>query len=151
MATDDPVLFYGHKSGVFAAFSNFYPAQFVLDGHTFACSEQAYMLRKSDEPTYQDLVLQTTDPFQVKRLGRAAVLRPDWDKVKYDWMVTVLKAKFSQNPHLAELLLMTGERPIHENCADPWWGGGPNFPKGRDLLGKALREVRAWLKAGNAA
>lgn len=151
MDPNEPVLFYGHKSGLYASFSNFYPAEFVLDGHTFGCSEQAFMLAKSDEPTYQDLVLRTPDPYKVKRLGRAAVLRPDWDSVKYDRMVTVLRAKFSQNPRLRDLLLLTGDRAIHENCADEWWGGGPNYPRGRDLLGKALMEVRAWLRAQEAA
>lgn len=145
--TTGPVLFYGHRQGLYAPFSNFYPARFVLDGIEFACSEQAFMLAKSDEPTYRDLVLRTPDPFRVKKLGRAAVLRPDWDAVKYDRMVTVLKAKFSQNPRLRDLLLLTGDRAIHENCADAWWGGGPHYPKGRDLLGKALMEVRAWLRA----
>lgn len=146
MKANEPVLFYGHREGTYSAFSNFYPAEFVIDGISFACSEQAFMYKKSDAATYQARVRRTTDPFEVKKLGRTATLRPDWDTFKYGWMVTVLKAKFSQNERLRELLLLTGDRPIHENCADPWWGGGPNFPGGRDLLGKALMEVRAWLK-----
>jgi hypothetical protein len=144
--TTEPVLFYGHVNGLYSAFSNFYPAEFVLDGHRFACSEQAFMYGKSEDDDYRRLVLRTRDPYAVKRLGRAAKLRKDWDNVKYGWMVTVLKAKFSQNPRLRDLLLVTGNRAIHENCKDPWWGGGPNFPGGRDLLGKALMEVRAWLR-----
>ena len=79
-------------------------------------------------------------------IGKTAKLRPDWDTFKYGWMVTVLQAKFSQNPRFKTLLLSTGDRVIHENCKDPWWGGGPNFPKGRDLLGKALMVVRTWLR-----
>ena len=141
-----PVLFYGHKNGLYCAFSNFHPASFVLDGITFTCSEQAFMLRKSDDPVYRARILETTNPSEIKRIGKSAKLRPDWDAFKYGWMVTVLKAKFSQNPRLRALLLSTGDRPIHENCADAWWGGGPNFPTGRDLLGKALIEVRAWLR-----
>jgi len=34
---------------------------------------------------------------------------------------------------------------IHENRRDPEWGGGPNFPKGKDLLGQALMRVRGLL------
>lgn len=142
----EPLLFYGHTKGLFCSFSNFYPAWFVLDGITFSCSEQAFMLRKSDDPAYRARVLGTPDPYQVKKIGRSAKLRADWDSFKYGWMVTVLKAKFSQNPRLRDLLLFTGDRPIHENCADSWWGGGPHYPKGRDLLGKALMEVRTWLR-----
>jgi hypothetical protein len=25
---------------------------------------------------------------------------------------------------------------------EPWWGGGPHFPSGRDLMGKVLLRVR---------
>lgn len=32
-----------------------------------------------------------------------------------------------------------------------WWGGGPNFPGGKDLLGKALMEVRKILREGDAS
>lgn len=147
----DPVLFYGHREGVYAAFSNFFPAEFELDGWKWACSEQAFMYHKSDDPDYQHKMKRTKDPFAAKKLGRQANLKPNWDSIKYGVMVRVLEAKFGQNPHLKELLLLTGDRPIHENCNDPWWGGGPNFPRGRDLLGRALMEVRAKLREADDA
>ena len=143
----EPALFYGRREGTYACFSNFYPAEFVLRDIRFACSEQALMYGKSKDPEYRKKVLATTDPYRVKKLGRACVLRPDWDHIKYSWMVEVLKAKFSQNPALKELLLLTGDRPVHEDCPDEWWGGGPNYPRGRDLLGRALMEVRSWLRS----
>lgn len=142
-----PVLFGRDHESVYAAFSNFHPVEFDLDGHRYACSEQAYMYRKSDDPGYQAKVLATPLGSDVKRLGRTAVLRPDWDEVKYGFMVKVLLAKFGQNARLRDLLLSTEDRPIHEDRPDPWWGGGPNFPEGRDLLGRALMEVRATLRA----
>jgi hypothetical protein len=147
MSHNDPVLFYGHTEGIYAAFSNFYLAEFELDGMKWACSEQAFMYFKSDDKEYQKKVRKTTDPYEVKRLGRTADLKSNWDSIKYEIMTRVLEAKFRQNPRLRDLLLLTGERPIHENCKDPWWGGGPNFPGGRDLLGKALMRVRAKLRA----
>lgn len=142
----DQILFYGHVKGLFSAFSNFAPAPFEFLGYQFACSEQAFMFGKSEDSDYRAKVLATPNPYEVKALGRKVNLRPDWDDLKYPWMVSVLKAKFSQNVHLRNLLLSTAELPIHENCKDPWWGGGPNFPNGKDLLGKALMEVRSWLR-----
>lgn len=145
-----PVLFYGHREGIYAPFSNFYPAEFDLDGWKWACSEQAFMYFKSNDKDYQYKMRRTKDPFEAKRLGRTCSLRRDWDAVKYDVMVRVLTAKFEQNPRLKDLLLCTGDRPIHEDCPDPWWGGGPNYPRGQDLLGKALMQVRAALVAKDA-
>lgn len=147
----EPVLFYGHREGTYAAFSNFHPASFAMKPKLglpiqFACSEQALMYGKSKDPEYRKKVLKTTDPFTVKKLGRACTLRPDWDDIKFGWMVEVLTAKFSQNADLKELLLLTGDRPIHEDCPDEHWGGGPNYPRGRDLLGKALMKVRSILR-----
>ncbi len=72
----NPVLFYGHREGEFAAFSNFYPAEFQWNGWKWACSEQAFMCHKSDDPAYQRSVRKTTDPFDVKALGREVKLRP---------------------------------------------------------------------------
>lgn len=142
-----PVLFYGHRSGEFAAFSNWYPAPFVYCGHTFANSEQALMWEKSNDPDYKKRVLKTPNPRDVKMLGRACKLVPNWDNIKLSKMVMILQAKFSQNRPLGELLLSTGDRPIHENCDDKWWGGGPNYKGGRDMLGKSLMQVREWLSA----
>lgn len=80
----DAILFYGHGSGPYAAFSNWYDgAPIELDGATWA---------------------------------------------------------------LHALLLSTGTRRIQEDCADPWWRGGPNFPAGRDWLGRNLMDVRGELR-----
>lgn len=142
-----PVLFYGHRESPYASFSNFFPCEFELDGKKWSCSEQALMFYKSEDKSYQKKILQTKDPHTVKALGRQAKLRPDWDEIKFDLMIRILNAKFSQNKSLGRLLVSTEDRMIHEDCPDPWWGGGPNHPRGRDLLGKALRRVRDQIRS----
>ena len=147
MSRDKPVLFYGHRSGKYRSFSNWYNRSFIYKGITWATSEHALMSEKNPkDKKYQKKLIKSTDPGEAKRLGRKVKLRPDWDKVKLNIMIDILYAKFSQNPDLAKLLLDTGNRPIHENCRDKWWGGGPNFPGGRDFLGIALKAVRKKLK-----
>lgn len=146
MTMSKPVLFYGHKVGPYICFSNFYPAKFVYDGITWACSEQAFMYYKSTDKDYQKKVLATTDPYKVKKLGREADLVSNWDEIKYNIMYEVVLAKFSANEALREILLSTGDSVIHEDCNDKWWGGGPNHPSGRDWLGKILMKVRSKLR-----
>lgn len=144
--TSEPILFYGHTKGIYCGFSNFYPAPFTLLGVNFCCSEQAYVYGKSEDPIFREKLLTMTNPYAIKGIGGKIKLRSDWPLMKYDWMVVILKAKFSQNLQLRDLLLFTGDRPIHENSKDVNWGGGPNFPNGKDLLGKALMETRTWLR-----
>lgn len=137
-----PILFYGHKSGPHKSFSNWYSCPFKWNRITWANSEQALMSMKSFDKDYQKKIRKATNPADAKRLGRAVKLRQDWDQVKFNLMVEILFAKFSQHPDLAEILLETGTQSIHEDCNDPWWAGGPNYPGGKDMLGRALMLVR---------
>jgi len=60
-------------------------------------------------------------------------------------MCEAIYLKFSQNETIKAELLSTGDATLHEDCPDPIWGGGPNYPEGSDLLGKALMKVRTKL------
>lgn len=42
------VLFYGHRSGEYACFSSWYPAEFMLDEYHWSNSEQAYVRNKNE-------------------------------------------------------------------------------------------------------
>jgi N-glycosidase YbiA len=53
-----------------------------------------------------------------------------------------LRLKFSQNPHLLELLLSTGNRLLVEHTVnDSYWGDGGDG-SGKNRLGHILMEVR---------
>jgi len=53
-----------------------------------------------------------------------------------------LRLKFSQNPHLLELLLSTGNRLLVEHTVnDNYWGDGGDG-SGKNRLGHILMEVR---------
>lgn len=73
-------------------------------------------------------------------------IRPDWDQVKDDVMREAVWAKFTQHPHLQQLLLDTGDLNIAENSPrDSYWGLGSDG-QGLNRLGKILMEVRSRLK-----
>ncbi len=142
----DAILFYGHKNGRYKCFSNWYSCSFTYQGYTWSNSEQALMYFKSFDKEYQKKIKKANNPAVAKKLGRQVKLRPDWDQVKLSLMIEILYAKFSQNADLKEILLNTNGVKIHEDCNDPWWGGGPNYPGGRDYLGRALMSVRKILE-----
>ncbi|GJE87519.1 DUF1768-domain-containing protein [Phanerochaete sordida] len=72
--------------------------------------------------------------------------RPDWEQVVVQMMDEVLYAKFTQHPHLRQLLLGTEDLPLqfcHQQ--DNFWGDGP-LGQGANQLGKALERVRERLR-----
>lgn len=141
----DPIFFYGHNNE-YGEFSNFYPALFRLDGLQWPTSEHYFMAQKTLDADEQEAIRRAERPHDAKAMGRKVQLRAGWDGMKYDLMQKAVYAKFDQNERLRFLLLETGDRPLHENCRDPWWGGGPNYPKGRDWLGRILMAVRTELR-----
>ena len=144
--SENTILFYSHNNGAYSCFSNFYHAEFDLDGKHWNTSEHYYMAQKTTDSKISEKIRKCASPREAKDLASTITLRNGWDDMKFEIMVKACYAKFSQNKELADILLSTDNLPIHENCKDPWWGGGPNFPKGKDLLGKALIRVRKMLR-----
>ena len=143
------ILFYGRSLPYFS-FSNWSRYSFTCaEGKEWPTSEHYYMSRKTFDETHRELIRNAKTPKEAKNLagpGGIITLRDDWEQVKFDIMVEALILKFNQNPDIKNELLSTGEMEIHENCPDPIWGGGPNYPNSQDLLGKALMKTRDILK-----
>ena len=152
-----------HDGSVYECFSNFFKgAPLTLWGITFVSSEHAYQWSKTLIPEEKDYILYKTDGFihknttaaQAKRRGKEITLRPDWERVRFDIMVEILRAKFSQNPTILKILLDSGDSLIIEgnNWHDNTWGACIcEKCKGKEklnLLGKALMWVRTELQNG---
>ena len=138
---------------VYGCFSNFYLTNVNFEGLNFTSSEAAWQAQKCMDEEYKK-IFQTKSPSEAKFLGRKVKLRPSWDTIKYNIMVKVCYAKFSQNLALKEILLSTNEEILIEDTTgwhDNLWGNC-DCPKckyiiGKNLLGYALMEVREKLKA----
>lgn len=143
-------------------FSNFYHCSFEFKGLSFKSSEQAFMFCKArhfGDTSSITKILEATTPKEAKKLGREVngFDNTEWEKVRYQYMVEVLVAKFEQNDRLKKQLLSTGEKELVEASPyDKQWGIGIHWEdeaafdktnwKGLNLLGKALMEVRTTLK-----
>jgi len=57
-------------------------------------------------------------------------------------MKKAVQAKFQQNPHLGEKLVLTGNRPIHEHFKTDRFLGDKGDGTGISMLGKILMDIR---------
>lgn len=77
--------------------------------------------------------------------AHAALVRPDWNRVKDNVMRDALRYKFTQNKKLRAMLKATGTARLYEDSPyDTYWGtgGGGTSGTGKNMLGKLLMELR---------
>ncbi len=96
------------------------------------------------------------DPGESKHLGQRIDLRDDWESVKYDVMMVVLRQKFRLDRPEGQRLLDTGDKLLIEGTfwEDRVWGvdladrnDDPLEAIGRNWLGTMLMARRAELRA----
>lgn len=136
------------ESGAFGWCSNFASCALIIDGIVYPTTEHYYQAMKYAGTAYADVVRRAHSPMVAKELTRdpAHPPRADWDLVKDAVMLTAVRAKFMQYPHLREWLLMTGDAELIEHTAnDSYWGDGGDG-SGRNQLGRTLMQVRAELR-----
>ena len=127
--------------------SNFYEAPLIYDGIPYLSSEAAFQAQKCMmvEERHAFSELRTGE---AKRTGRQIPLRPDWEEVKRDVMEGIVRAKFSQNPELAKMLLDTGDQILLEGNTwhDTYWGMDLKTHEGENHLGRILMKIRQELR-----
>lgn len=122
--------------------SNFHPAEVTFEGMRFPSVEHAYQAAKMLDREERFNILRATTPGLAKRLGRSTMhLRADWERVKEEIMLDLLRQKFAADP-LRARLLATGDSVLIEgnSWGDRYWGvsGG----QGLNRLGMLLMDVR---------
>ena len=131
----------------YAFLSNFYCSPIKYKGLIYLNAEAAFQAQKEtcekDKEQYTRM-----NPAQAKLVGRNCNLREDWEEIKEQIMYEIVKAKFTQNPNLAKLLLDTGDAYLEEGN---WWHDttwGVCNGVGENKLGKILMRVREELDGG---
>jgi len=141
--------------GRWAFLSNFHPAPFVLGSIEYPTSEHAFNALKTTDIDARLSIATASTPREAKRLGRMVRLRPNWDeRVRFDAMKAVLRAKFTCHPGRVEALLSTGDALLIEGNTwhDQTWGdcrcgGAACAEPGANHLGRLLMELRTELRA----
>ena len=138
--------------------SNFFPAKFTIDGHSFISSEQYIQASKAnffgDIEVYNQ-IMECKHSVDCKELSRKikGVDNAKWDLVAADLCRPGICQKFVQNPILLEILVKrTGTMRIVECSKDRLWGTG--IPLTQDdclncdrwispgIMGKILEDIR---------
>ncbi len=118
--------------------SNFYPCVIEIEGLKFGSVESGFQSMKTSIGRERFCIL---SPSQAKKLGRAIVLREDWEEIKVDIMRELLLVKFGGGMLKVKLLNTGSEELVEGN----WWGDkfwGVCDGVGENMLGKLLMEVR---------
>ena len=123
--------------------SNFYEAFIAYEGIRWKTSEHAYQAMKSLDHEERLWVASLDTPGQAKRAGRHILLRSDWEEVKEEIMLNILKAKFDQNADIRQKLIETYPLRLIEgnNWGDTFWGVD-DHKGGLNKLGEQLMHLR---------
>jgi ribA/ribD-fused uncharacterized protein len=151
--------------------SQWWPSPFVVDGVSYATAEHWMMARKArlfEDAEAERRVLAAGSPAAAKKVGRLVRGFDEaiWERERFGIVVEGSVHKFAAHAELREFLLNTGERSaegwgrvlVEASPMDRVWGIGlaaddpaardPERWRGPNLLGFALMEARARLRAG---
>lgn len=112
------------------------------DGLIYPSVEHAFQAAKTDDMNERRRIANMPTAAQAKRAGRRVTLRPNWDSIKRDVMLELVRMKFNDNPDLAAELIATGNATLIEGN---WWGDtywGVCRGVGQNHLGRILMTVR---------
>lgn len=134
-------------SGEYSFLSNFHLCRIEHEGIIYPSTEHAYQAAKTLDEQQRKQIANAPTPSKAKKMGRKVTLRNDWEDVKLDVMMELVKKKF-QNKELANKLLATGSQKLVEGnyWHDYYWGVCNG--KGQNHLGKILMEIREELLRG---
>lgn len=144
-----PVVNFYSTSGEHGCFSNFSRHSVFLKGKRWPTSEHYFQAQKFAGTEHEEAVRKCSRPMEAASMGRSRKLplRRDWDSVKDQVMLEVVRAKFTQHDDLKAILLATGDAKLVEHTEnDSYWGDGGDG-SGKNRLGQILMRVRDELLA----
>lgn len=144
--------------------SNWEPSPMLIDDVQYNCVEQYMMAEKArtfGDESIRQKILASPSPKAQKEFGRKVrgYVEETWVDVRYSVVLRATVEKYRQNPELLRLLLAVPDdvRFVEASPYDRIWGIGmdrenpdathPEKWLGQNLLGKAIDEARALLRA----
>lgn len=136
-------------SGKYRFLSNFYRAPVEYDGLQYPTVEHAFQAAKTCDRKRRIEISLLPTPGQAKKAGRSLQLRSNWEMIKVELMLTLLREKYSKEPPRSQLLA-TGESDLVEgnHWGDQFWGICNGV--GLNLFGHLTMQIRGELRSQKA-
>ncbi|MEU3852188.1 NADAR family protein [Streptomyces sp. NPDC029554] len=130
------------------ALRNDYPAPVRVDGDTYPSVAHAYWALSTADPAARAAARDADTAFAARNTAVGAPRREGWEEARTAVMTALLRAKYTQHPHLARVLLDTADATlVYDDDSGHW---GDNGGRGRNWTGRLLELVRSELRAGQA-
>jgi N-glycosidase YbiA len=142
-------IYFHTARGKYGFLSNFAPYGVEFDGLWYPTAEHYFQAQKFAGTPLAEQIRSAATPKEANTLGRHSrlPLRADWEAIKDEVMLTVLRRKFAMHKELRKLLLATsGEELIEDDVTNEYWACGANG-KGKNRLGQLLMQVRQELRS----
>ena len=133
------------KRDPYGCFCNFAPYPVEIGGRMWKTTEHYYHAQRFAGTEYEEVISEIKTPFQAKVIAKSGIYprRKDWFDVKFDIMMTAVRAKFEQHNDLRDILISTGAAILKEHTGlDHYWADGGDG-SGRSRLGEVLMIVRS--------
>lgn len=141
--TDNTVFFFsGDKKEQNSWLSNFSSYPVVYKKKKYPTAEHLYQALKFEgvDDDYSESIRKSKSALYALHMGKSKKMRKDWDLVKYQKMLQVIRLKVQQNPDIKEKLLSTEDKRIVQFSSSYWGMGGDGV--GGNHLGKIWMTVR---------
>lgn len=145
--TETQVCFYEQE---FYPLSNFSAFTMQWKGLRFDTSEAVYHWEKFDgQPSVQHQIIHAPSAHEAFRIAQEhkRFSRIDWNDVKCDVMLDIIRTKAAQHGYVRKKLFDSGDRHLVENSwRDDFWGWGPSRD-GKNMLGELWMRVRSEMRS----
>ncbi len=130
---------------------NEFPAQITFAGESYASVLHGYWALSAADASDRGAIRDAASGQEARELGGRAAHQDDWPNVRLAVMAGLLRAKFTQHPEPAQVLLSTGDAGIsYTGLSDsPFWRDASDS-RGRNWMGRLLELTRSELVAQQA-
>lgn len=102
---------------------NDYPAPTDIDGITYSSVSHAYWALSVADSATQAAIAAADTSYAARKLAADATRREGWEDARTATMTSLLRAKYTQHPDLAEILLATNDATlIYDDADSGFWG-----------------------------